>query len=101
MSGIQISDEVVDFYNNQFKQKKKVVYFRCSLNSKGTEIVLKDTPDVRESVGAYQDKTPEESKVKFEAMKDELTNDDPCFVVFDFWFRKGERVENKMGVVSW
>ena len=101
MSGIKISDEVVEYYNNDFKQKKKVVYFLCSLNARGTEIVLKDDTDKREEVGIYQDKTPEESKKRFDTMKDKLTTDDPCFIVFDFWFKKGERVENKMGVISW
>ena len=101
MSGIKISDEVVEYYSNDFKQRKKVVYFRCALNAEGTEIGLKDNKDKREEVGPYQDKTPEESKTKFDAMKDTLTIDDPCFVVYDFWFRKGERVENKMGVISW
>ena len=101
MSGIKISDEVVEYYSNDFKQKKKVVYFRCALNPGGTEIVLKDETDKREEVGSYQERTPEESKTKFDAMKDTLTIDDPCFIVFDFWFKKGERVENKMGVISW
>jgi len=101
MSGIKISDEVVDYYNNHFKQKKKVMYFLCALNPGGTEIVLKDDADEREEVGAYQDKTPEESKKNFDTMKDKLKTDDPCFIVFDFWFKKGERVENKMGVISW
>lgn len=101
MSGIKISDEVVEYYSNDFKQKKKVVYFFCALNAEGTEIGLKDSTDKREEVGPYQEKTPEESKTKFDAMKDTLTADDPCFIVFDFWFKKGERVENKMGVISW
>ena len=101
MSGIKISDEVVEYYSNDFKQKKKVAYFRCALNTAGTEIGLKDNTDKREEVGPYQERTPEESKTKFDAMKDTLTVDDPCFVVFDFWFKKGERVENKMGVISW
>ena len=101
MSGIQISDEVVDYYSTDFKKQKKVAYFRCALNAGGTQIVLKDTVDDRDAVGPYQEKTPEESKTTFEGMKGKLTTDDPCFIVFDFWFRKGERVENKMGVISW
>ena len=101
MSGIQISDEVVDYYSTDFKKQKKVVYFRCALNPGGTQIVLKDSVEDRDAVGVYQERTPEESKTRFEAMKGKLTVDDPCFVVFDFWFRKGERVENKMGVISW
>ena len=101
MSGIQISDEVVDYYNTDFKKQKKVVHFRCSLNPGGTQIVLKDSAEDRDAVGPYQERTPEESKKRFEAMTGELTIDDPCFVVFDFWFKKGERVENKMGVISW
>ena len=101
MSGIQISDEVVDYYSTDFKKQKKVVFFRCALNPGGTQIVLKDSVEDRDAVGVYQEKTPEESKKRFEAMKGKLTTDDPCFVVFDFWFRKGERVENKMGVISW
>ena len=101
MSGIQISDEVVDYYSTDFKKQKKVVFFRCSLNAGGTQIVLKDSAEERDAVGVYQERTPEESKTRFDAMKGKLTIDDPCFVVFDFWFRKGERVENKMGVISW
>ncbi|KAM7446798.1 Cofilin-2 [Porites harrisoni] len=101
MSGIQISDEVVDYYSTDFKKQKKVVFFRCSLNAGGTQIVLKDSVEDRDAVGVYQERTPEESKTRFEAMKGKLTIDDPCFIVFDFWFTKGERVENKMGVISW
>lgn len=101
MSGIGINEKVVDFYFNNFKQRKEVVYFRLALNAGGTEIVMKDTEEQRDAVGKYQERTPEESRQRYDKMTDELAIDDPCFVVFDFWFKKGERVENKMGVISW
>ena len=104
MSGININEEVGEFYREDFKKKKLHAYFSCKIQKqpgqKDQEVVLSycDAP-------AYQDPkncTEEECRGLFDKMKDKLPDEEPLYVFFDFCFKTQDgRNETKITMISW
>ena len=102
MSGIKVNDDVMAFYNDSFKQKKKHAYFTCVIDKKedGTEEIRME--DVAGIEPLSSNCSPEENKEVFNKMKATLKDDQPKFIVFDFRFKSRDgRCVDKIALISW
>ena len=100
MSGITVSEDIVELYNGDFKIRKKHAYFTLTINKKGEkgeEVQLETCGDPLPS-----NCTEEDCSEAFNKMKEGLKDDQPKFIVFDLRFKSLDgRDVDQLALITW
>ena len=98
MSGISVSDELLELYNSvKLRDAHKYIIFSLKKTDDSGK-----TYDWSIDQRSDADSDVAHNKDKFEEMLAALPEDSPCFVVFDFCFNKPDgRLVKKLLLIKW
>ena len=103
MSGISVSEEIVESFSQDMKLKKKHAYIICMIQDFTSE--GKKKSEVRlDSLGDPHPKDCDYDKCKasFDGLKETLKDDEPRYIIFDFRFKTIDgRETDKIGFIFW